>query len=72
MKNINIISRKDVKDLSKSNKQIKDNKASVSASENHCHLFIGPSNVGRLNYMLKKPEKVTNKRHFHILTRSPI
>ena len=46
MKNNNFISEKDVKDISSSNKQIKDDNSIVSTSEFHRHVTIGPSNVG--------------------------
>ena len=39
---------KDAKDLSTSNKQINDNRASVSPYNNHRHVIIGPSDVGKL------------------------
>ena len=34
-----------------------DNNQSVSASENHRHVFIGPSNVGKTDYMVETLEK---------------
>ena len=43
----------------------------VSAYENHRHVIIGPSNVGKTYYMLKVHEKIDNKRPIHIITRSP-
>ena len=43
----------------------------VSTYENHRHVVIGPSNVGKTYYMLKILEKLGNKRHIHIITRSP-
>ena len=43
----------------------------VSAYENHRHVIIGPSNVGKTYYMLKILEKIDNKRPIHIITRSP-
>ena len=39
--------------------------------ENHCHVVIGPSNVGNTFYMLKILEKIGNQRPIHIITRSP-
>ena len=42
-----------------------------STSENHLHVIIGPSNVGKTFYMLKVLEKIDNKRPIHIITRSP-
>ena len=39
--------------------------------ENHRHVIIGPSNVGKTYYMLKILEKIDNKRPIHIITRSP-
>ena len=43
----------------------------VSTYENHRHVVIGPSNVGKTYYMLKILEKIGNKRPIHIITRSP-
>ena len=43
----------------------------VSTCENHRHVVIGPSNVGKAYYMLKILEKIDNKRTIHIITRSP-
>ena len=43
----------------------------VSTHENHRHVIIGPSNVGKTFYMLKILEKLGNKRPIHIITRSP-
>ena len=43
----------------------------VSTYENHRHVVIGPSNVGKTYYMLKILEKMDNKRPIHIITRSP-
>ena len=43
----------------------------VSTYENHRHVLIGPSNVGKTYYMLKILEKIDNKRPIHIITRSP-
>ena len=43
----------------------------VSTFENHRHVVIGPSNVGKTNYMLKVLEKIGNKRPNNIITRSP-
>ena len=42
----------------------------VSTYENHRHVVIGPSNVGKTYYMLKVIEKIDNKRPIHIITRS--
>ena len=39
--------------------------------ENHRHVIIGPSNVGKTYYMLKILEKIDSKRPIHIITRSP-
>ena len=49
----------------------KDNNTNVSTYENHRHVIIGPSNVGKTYYMLKILEKIGNKRPIHIITRSP-
>ena len=43
----------------------------VSTYENHRHVIIGPSNVGKTFYMLKILEKIDKKRPIHIITRSP-
>ena len=43
----------------------------VSTYENHRHVVIGPSNVGKTFYRLKILEKIDNKRPIHIITRSP-
>ena len=43
----------------------------VSEFENHRHVVIGPSNVGKTYYMLKVLEKIDNKRPIHKITRSP-
>ena len=43
----------------------------VSKFENHRHVIIGPSNVGKTFYMLKVLEKIGNQRPIHIITRSP-
>ena len=49
----------------------KDNNTNVSTYENHRHVIIGPSNVGKTYYMLKILEKMDNKRPIHTKTRSP-
>ena len=49
----------------------KDNKPNISTYENHRHVVIGPSNVGKTYYMLKMLEKKGNQRPIHIITRSP-
>ena len=43
----------------------------VPKYENHRHVVIGPSNVGKTYYMLKILEKISNKKPIHIITRSP-
>ena len=43
----------------------------VSTYENHRNVIVGPSNVGKTYYMLKKIRKTGNKRPNHIITRSP-
>ena len=43
----------------------------VATYENHRHVIIGPSNVGKTYYMLKILEKIENQRPIHIITRSP-
>ena len=49
----------------------KDNNTNLSTYENHRHVVIGPSNVGKTFYLLKILEKIGNKRPIHIITRSP-
>ena len=51
-------------------KQKHNNNHNVSTYENHRHVIIGPSNVGKTFYMLKILEKIGNKRPIHIITRS--
>ena len=48
-----------------------NNKINDITNENHRHIIIGPSNVGKTFYMLKILEKIGNKRPIHIITRSP-
>ena len=43
----------------------------VSTYDNHRHVIIGPSNVGKTFYMLKVLEQIGEKRPIHIITRSP-
>ena len=43
----------------------------VSTYENHRHVVIGLSNVGKTFYMLKVLEKISNQKPIHIITRSP-
>ena len=43
----------------------------VPTYENHRHVIIGPSNVGKTFYMLNVLEKLGNQRPIHIITRSP-
>ena len=43
----------------------------VSKFENHRHVIIGPSKVGKTFYMLKVLEKIGNKGPIHTITRSP-
>ena len=49
----------------------KHNNNNVLTYENHRHVIICPSNVGKKFYMLKVLEKIGNKRPIHIITRSP-
>ena len=42
----------------------------LSEFENHRHVIIGPSNVGKTYYMLKVLEKIGCQRPIHIITRS--
>ena len=43
----------------------------VSTYENHRHVVIGPSNVGKTYYMIKILEKIGKQKPIHIITRSP-
>ena len=43
----------------------------VSKFENHRHVIIGRSNVGKTYYMLKVLEKIVDQRPIPIITRSP-
>ena len=43
----------------------------VSTYEKRANVVIGPRNVGKTYYMLKKLGKIGNKRPIHIITRSP-
>ena len=49
----------------------KDNNPNVLIYENHRHVIIGPSNVGKTYYMLKILGKIGNKTAIHIINRSP-
>ena len=55
----------------KNKRKNKDNNTNVSTYENHRHVIIGPSNVGKTFYMLKVLEKIDNQRPINIITRSP-
>ena len=48
----------------------KTNNDIVSTYENHRHVVVGRSNVGKTYYMIKVLEKIGNKRPIHIITRS--
>ena len=48
-----------------------NNIPNVSTYENHSHVIIGPTNVGKTYYMLKILDKIGNKRPIHIISRSP-
>ena len=52
-------------------KKHNNNIPNISTYENHRHVVIGPSNVGKTFYMLKILEKICNKRPIQIITRSP-
>ena len=67
-KNLKMIPNKTVENIENVNNNNNDN---VSTYENHRHVVIGPSNVGKTYYMLKVLEKRDNKRPIHIITRSP-
>ena len=43
----------------------------VPTNENHRHVVIGPSNVGKTYHMLRILEKIGNQRPILIITRSP-
>ena len=47
------------------------NNPNVSTYENHAYVVVGPRNVGKTHYMLKKLQKIGNKIPLHIITRSP-
>ena len=49
----------------------KNGSAIVSELENHAFIVIGPRNVGKTYYKLKKLEKIGKKRSIHTITRSP-
>ena len=66
----NIITLPPNKNIGNVNKN-KDNNPDVLTYENHRHVVIGPSNVGKTYYMLKILEKIGNQRPIHIITRSP-
>ena len=73
----NIIKRKNNNNTLPTNKNIgnvnknKDNNPDVLTYENHRHVIVGPSNVGKTYYMLKLREKMGNERPIHIITRQP-
>ena len=69
-KNI-LLSNKNITSYQQPNNNNKDNNTYVSTYENHRHVIIGPSNVGKTFYMLKVLEKIGNQRPIHIITRSP-
>ena len=46
-------------------------KFNVPTYENHASVVIGPRNVGKTYYILKKLEKIGDKRPIHIITRLP-
>ena len=52
-------------------KQKHSNNSIVSTLENHRHVIIGPTNVGKTYYLLKMLGKIGNKRPDHIIIRSP-
>ena len=66
-KNIENVNNK----MQQKNNNNKDNNPNVFTYENHRHVIIGTSNVGKTFYMLKVLEKIGNKRPIHIITRSP-
>ena len=63
--------RKNKIDTLPPNKNIENVNNKDSKFENHRHVIIGPSNVGKTYYMLKILEKIDKKRPIHIITRSP-
>ena len=68
--NINTLPpNKNITSYQKPNIENVDN--NLSTYENHRHVIIGPSNVGKTYYMLNVLEKIGNKRSIHIITRSP-
>ena len=64
--------RKNNKTLPPNIENVNNNNADiVSTYDNHRHVIIGPSNVGKTYYMLKILEKIGDKRPIHIIARSP-
>ena len=57
------------KKLKNKNNQIKN--PNVLTYEDHRHVIIGPSNIGKTYYMLRVLEKIGNKRPINLITRSP-
>ena len=47
-----------------------NNKIIVTNYESHAYVVIGPKNVRKTYYMLKKLGKIGDKRPIHIITRS--
>ena len=70
-KNCYNINRKKYNKIVLPEKQKHNITPNISTYENHRHVVIGPSNVGKTYYMLKILEKIGNKRPIHIITRSP-
>ena len=68
---------KTIKPQSKVNKQKLEIKITTSTTpkfqhiENHRHVIVGASNVGKIYYMLKILKKIGHKGSIHIITRSP-
>ena len=60
-----------IENVNNNNKNNNNNNDIVSTNENHRHVIIGPSNVGKTYYMLKILEQIGNQRPIHIITRSP-
>ena len=70
--NINtLIQNQEPKTENVNNNKNNVNNPNVLTYENHAYVVIGPRNLGKIYHMLKKLEKIGNKRPIHLITRSP-
>ena len=69
--NINTITENEIDTTPQQRKINKINKNNVSTFENHASVVIGPRNVGRTSYILKRLEKIGKERPIQRITRSP-